>query len=175
MLLKALYDFAHSRKLLGDLAFAPKAIRWVIQLDQQGNLIGAGPIDTSEDGKRGKEFLTPLTNRAKVSGGIAEFLADGITAVFGLDSDPEKDKDNARKRRERDDNNAAKHEDFWKQVREAFEETEHLALPALLNFHQSTGPQPQFLRWGVSKDAEANEKPAWWLRTAKGEELKLKA
>src|SRR5437870_10073973 len=149
MLLKALYDFAQSRKLLGELAFAPKAIRWVIQLDQRGNLIGAGPIDTSEDGKRGKEFLAPLTSRAKVAGGIAEFVADGITAVFGLDPDPEKDKDNERKRRERDDNNAAKHEDFWKQVREAFQEGQHPALMALLNFQQTHSLQPPFLRWGV--------------------------
>ncbi|MEO6726792.1 MAG: type I-C CRISPR-associated protein Cas8c/Csd1, partial [Blastocatellia bacterium] len=33
---------------------------------------------------------------------------------------------------------------------------------------------PSFLRWGVSKGAAANEKPAWWLMTAKGEEIKLK-
>ena len=175
MLLKALYDFAHSRMLLGDLAFAPKAIRWVIQLDQQGNLIGAGPIDTSEDGKRGKQFLAPFTSRAKVAGGIAEFLADGVTAVFGVDSDPEKYKDNERRRRERDENNAAKHEGFWRQIREVFQETEHPALLALLNFHQRHSHQLRFLRWGVSKDAEADEKPAWWLTTAKGEELKLKA
>ena len=72
MLLKALYDFAHSRKLLDDLAFAQKAIRWVIQLDAEGNLLGV--LDTSEDGKRGKEFSAPFTSRPKVAGGVAEVI-----------------------------------------------------------------------------------------------------
>lgn len=174
MLLKSLYDFAHSRKLLDDLAFAPKAIRWVIQLDSDGNLIGAGPIDTSEDGKRGKEFSAPITSRPKVAGGIGEFLADGITAVFGLDPDPEKHKDNERKRRERDANNLAKCEDFWRQIQQAVDETKHDALSALDRFHKAVGRQPSFLRWGVSNEAQANEKPWWWLMTARGDEIKLK-
>jgi len=173
MLLKALYDFAHSRKLLDDLAFAPKAIRWVIQLDDGGHLIGAGPIDTSEDGKRGKEFSAPLTSRPKVAGGIAEFLADGITALFGLDMEPEKDKDNERKRKDRDANNAAKLEDFKRQIDQAFADTQHPSLEILRSFYRNN-PSPPFLRWGVSKEALANEKPAWWLMTAKGEEVKLK-
>ena len=173
MLLKALYDFAHSRKLLDDLAFAPKAIRWVIQLDAEGNLIGAGPIDTSDDGKRGKEFSAPLTSRAKNAGGIAEFLADGLIAVFGLDFEPEKDRENERKRQERDANNAAKLTDFKQQIEQALSDTQHPSLQALLNFYGS-GSAPAFLRWGVGKEAAANEKPLWWLTTAKGEEVKLK-
>lgn len=174
MLLKSLYDFAHSRKLLDDLAFAPKAVRWVIQLDSNGNLIGAGPIDTSEDGRRGKEFSAPITSRPKVAGGIGEFLADGITALFGLDPDPEKDKDNERKRRERDANNVAKYEDFWRQIQKAADETKHDALSALVGFHEAVEHQPSFLRWGVSKEAQVNENPAWWLTTARGDEIKLK-
>jgi CRISPR-associated protein Csd1 len=173
MLLKALYDFSHSRKLLDDLAFAPKAIRWVIQLDGEGHLLGAGPIDTSEDGKRGKEFSAPLTSRAKNAGGIAEFLADGMIAVFGLDSEPEKDRENERKRQERDANNAAKLADFKQQIERALSDTQHPSLQALLNFYGS-GSAPTFLRWGVSKEATADEKPLWWLTTAKGEEVKLK-
>jgi CRISPR-associated protein Csd1 len=171
MLLKALYDFAHSRKLLVDLAFAPKAIRWVIQLDSEGNLIGAGPIDTSEDGRRGKLFSAPLTTRPKVAGGIAEFLADGITALFGLDMEPEKDIDNERKRKDRDANNAAKFEDFWRQVQMAFDETQYGALFALLKLREIGFQHNTFLCW---KTKEKAEKPAWWLTTAKGEEVKLK-
>ncbi|MGI9167747.1 MAG: type I-C CRISPR-associated protein Cas8c/Csd1, partial [Pyrinomonadaceae bacterium] len=174
MLLRCLYDFAHSRKLLEDLAFAPKAIRWVMQLDSDGNLIGAGPIDTSEDGKRGKEFSAPITSRPKVAGGIGEFLADGITAVFGLDPDPDKHKDNERKRRERDANNLAKCEDFWRQIQQAANETKHDALSAPLRFHEVLGQQPSFLRWGVSKEPQVNEKSAWWLSTARGDEIKLR-
>ena len=105
MLLKHLYDFAHSRKILDDLAFAPKAIRWIIPLDNQGNLIGDGLIETEGEKNRGKEFLAPRTSLDKGVGGIAEFLADGLTAVFGLDADPEK-RLTEKQRRDRDANNA---------------------------------------------------------------------
>ncbi|MEP7336195.1 MAG: type I-C CRISPR-associated protein Cas8c/Csd1 [Acidobacteriota bacterium] len=171
MLLKALYDFAHSRKLLDDLAFAPKAIRWVIQLDAEGNLLGV--MDTSEDGKRGKEYSAPFTSRPKVAGGVAEFLADGITALFGLDMEPEKDLDNERKRKDRDANNAAKLKDFNRQIEQALADTQHSSLRVLQTFYRDN-PTPSFLRWGVSKETAANEKPAWWLMTAKGVEIKLK-
>ena len=100
MLLKLLYDFAHSRKLLDDLAFTTKNIRWIIPLDREGNLIGSGLQETTGVKKRGMEYSAPQTTRPKVAGGIAEFLADGITAVFGLDSDPEKDKGNDKKKKE---------------------------------------------------------------------------
>ncbi|MBS1791835.1 MAG: type I-C CRISPR-associated protein Cas8c/Csd1 [Acidobacteria bacterium] len=171
MLLKALYDFAHSRHLLDDLAFAPKAIRWVIQLDVAGNLLGV--VDTSEDGKRGKEFSAPFTSRPKVAGGIAEFLADGITALFGLDMEPENDKDNERKRKDRDANNTAKLADFKRQLSQAYADTQHPALAALTNFYGDHS-MPAFLRYGLSQQAGANEKSSWWLTTAKGEEVKLK-
>lgn len=171
MLLKALYDFAHSRKLLDDLAFAPKAIRWVIQLDAEGHLLGV--VDTSEDGKRGKEFSAPMTSRPKVAGGVAEFLADGITALFGLDMEPEKDLENERKRKDRDANNAAKLKDFKQQIDQALAETQHESLKVLQTFYLRN-QIPSFLRWGMSQNADANEKPAWWLTTAKGNEIKLK-
>lgn len=44
MLLHALTEFAHNRRLLDDLAFAPKSIRWLIPLTVDGQLIGAGPL-----------------------------------------------------------------------------------------------------------------------------------
>ena len=172
MLLKALYELAHSRKLLDDLAFNTKAIRWVIQLDAQGNFLGIVPTG---DDKRGKEFSAPQTTRPKVAGGVAEFLADGITAVFGLDSDPEKDKDNEKRRKDRDQNNAAKQADFWQQVEAAFAETQHSSLQALLRFKAQHTTQPDFLRWGHKQDSDGKEKPAWWLTTAEGSEVKLAA
>ncbi|MGI8733830.1 MAG: type I-C CRISPR-associated protein Cas8c/Csd1, partial [Pyrinomonadaceae bacterium] len=173
MLLRHLYDLAQSRKLLDDLAFTDKAVRWVIALDGEGQQIGTGPQETSGERNRGKTYNVPKTDRPKVAGGIAEFLADGITAVFGLDSDPEKDKENENKRRDRDANNAAKCEDFWQQVHDAYDATEHPALKALLQFRAQTAAQPSFLRWGTSVEAKISEKPAWWLRTATGAEVKL--
>ncbi len=168
MLLKALYDLAHSRKLLDDLAFTKKTIRWVIQLDPEGNLLGFTPTG---DDKRGKEFSAPQTSRPKVAGGVAEFLADGITAVFGFDADPDKDKDNEKRRRDRDKNNAEKHRDFWQQIRVAFEKTKHPALQALLNFQQKHLANIDFLKW----EAREGQKPAWWLKPAAGNEVKLGA
>jgi CRISPR-associated protein Csd1 len=172
MLLKALYELAHSRNLLDDLAFNNKAVRWVIQLDSQGNFLGIVPTG---DDKRGKEFSTPQTSRPKVAGGVAEFLADGITAVFGFDSDPEKDKDNEKRRRDRDQNNAAKRDDFWQQIEVAFTETQHPSLQSLLNFKQQYLTEPNFLRWGNKLDSDGKDKPGWWLTTAAGGEVKLAA
>jgi len=173
VLLRHLYDLAQSRSLLNDLAFAPKAIRWVIALDEAGNLLGSGPIETTGEKNRGREFSAPQTSRPKVAGGVAEFLADGITALFGLDSDPEKDAANAKKRRERDANNAAKYKDFWQQIEQAQAATQHPALKAILQFRAQMGNSPAFLRWGTSREARAGEKAAWWLASTSGAEVKL--
>ena len=90
MLLQHLNDFANSRKLFDNLAFRPKAVRWIITLDDAGKLEGRGLVETEGEKRRGKEFDCPQTMGAKNSGGMAEFIADNITAVFGLDTDPEK-------------------------------------------------------------------------------------
>ncbi|MGB7749334.1 MAG: type I-C CRISPR-associated protein Cas8c/Csd1 [Verrucomicrobiia bacterium] len=172
MLLKHLYDFAVSRKLLDDLAFAPKAVRWIIELDTNGNLIGEGPQATGDD-KRGKEFPSPQTTRPKVAGGVSEFLADGLTAVFGLDPDPEAVMTN-KKRADRDANNARKRDNFWRQINEASAQTKHTGLEAVRCFaNQIRTVQPPFLRWGKSVEGKASDKSAWWLRTASGGEVRL--
>jgi CRISPR-associated protein Csd1 len=168
MLLKALYELAHSRNLLDDPAFTRRAVRWVIALDADGNLLGITPTG---DEKRGKEFSVPQTSRPKVAGGVAEFLADGITAVFGLDSDPEEDKDNEKRRRDRDQNNADKCDDFWQQIQTAYDVTKNPSLNALINFRKARLGRLDFLKW----EARENQKPAWWLKTAAGNEVKLKA
>jgi CRISPR-associated protein Csd1 len=172
MLLKHLYDLAQSRHLLDDLAFAPKAIRWVIDLDASGNLLGAGPQATGDD-KRGKEFNCPQTTRPKVAGGVSEFLADGLTAVFGLDPDPDAPMPE-KKRVDRDANNLRKREDFWRQMSEASAQTKHIGFEAVQRFSVQikTGPPP-FLRWGKSAEGKSSDKSAWWLRTASGSEVRL--
>jgi CRISPR-associated protein Csd1 len=172
MLLKHLYDFAVSRKLLDDLAFAPKAVRWIIELDASGNLLGAGPQATGDD-KRGKEFSCPQTTRPKVAGGVSEFLADGLTAVFGLDPDPDAPMP-AKKRADRDTNNARKLADFWQQMNEAGKQTKHAGLEAVRRFSdQIETAQPPFLRWGKPAEGKSSDKSAWWLRSASGGEVRL--
>jgi len=174
MLLKALYDFAHSRELPDDLAFAPKAIRWVIQLDHEGNVIGI--LDTSEDGRAGHKFPeAPKVSGSKNSGGVAEFLADRVTGVFGIEPEPEKLSADEKKRQARLKNNEAKHLNFWRQIQEAYTITQNQALSALLKFHDKVGKNPPFLRWGVKEGAKAGERSAWWIRTVKGEEFRYNA
>jgi CRISPR-associated protein Csd1 len=65
MLLKLLYDFAISKKLLDDTAFVLKPVRWIIQLDNDGQLIDDGLVETfvNED-KKAHEFSIPKTTRA---------------------------------------------------------------------------------------------------------------
>lgn len=171
MLLKHLYDLAVSKDLLSDLAFAPKAVRWIIVLDIDGNLIGDGPQSTGDD-KRGKEYPCPQTTRAKVAGGVSEFLADGLTAVFGLDPDPEALMPE-KKRADRDANNARKWADFWEQITEASTVLPQTNLKSLLSFRNKMDSQPPaFLRWGKATDGKS-DKSAWWLRTATGSEVRL--
>ena len=173
MLLKHLYDFAISRKLLDNLAFKSKAVRWIIALDDTGNFVGQGPVETVGERKgKGKEFSCPQTTRPKNAGGVAEFMADSITAVFGLDTDPEEPM-SENKRKDRDENNRQKYDDFWAQIERAHEETHGLVLKSLLAFKPEPGQVPSFLRWGTSSDPKPQEKSAWWITKADGEEVKL--
>ena len=172
MLLQHLNDFANSRKLLDDLAFRPKAVRWIITLNDAGNLEGRGLVETEGEKRRGKEFDCPQTMGAKNSGGMAEFIADNITAVFGLDTDPEKSMpENTREKRNR--NNRCKYDNFWKQIEQACEETDSQALRCLLNFKPKPEQDPSFLRWGVSSEAKPEEDPTWWITKADGQEVRL--
>lgn len=171
MLLKHLYDFAQARKLLDDLAFSQKPVRWIIDLDASGRLLG-GPQVTGDD-KRGKEFSCPQTTRPKVAGGVSEFLADGLTAVFGLDPDPDAPMPDA-KRASRDLNNAAKQADFWGQIDQAAKVSGDLALQALISFRDNLPALiPQLLRWGTAPDAKSGSKSAWWLQSASGDGMRL--
>ncbi len=162
MLLKALYDLAHSpkRRILADDAFEPRAVRFLITLSPDGRFLGIQ--DTSADGKRGKEFSSvPKTARVK-KGKTAEFLVDGIDSVFGLSPDPTKPKDPNMLR--------AKFEDFWSQIEQASNATSHPGLSAVLKFKpqpfaaSSRGSAPEFL---------LEEGGKWRVRTAGGSETQV--
>lgn len=172
MLLRHLNDFAKSRKLLDNLAFKPKAVRWIITLDMEGKLVGQGPVETEGNRNRGSIFDCPQTARPKNAGGVAEFMADGITAVFGLDTNPEQPmSENGRKARNK--NNLRKFGDFWAQIELAHEKTLGPELKILLAFKPEPGQVPPFLRWGISTDAKPRERPVWWITKAGGGEVRL--
>ncbi|MDR0536306.1 MAG: type I-C CRISPR-associated protein Cas8c/Csd1 [Puniceicoccales bacterium] len=185
MLLKHLYDYAISRNLLDDLAFAPKAVRWIIDLDAGGKFLGIVQTTAGDDDKRGKEFSCPQTTRPKTAGGVSEFLADGLTAVFGLEGKMEeveelekkasgtgKEAEKARKKLEdRKQNNADKKTDFWRQIKEAALAINHVGLSSLTSFGGSL--TQDFLDSILQYASKNNAKAAWWLRVSSGEEKKL--
>lgn len=178
MLLQHLYELAQRRKREGDPAFTDpafirKQIRWIIQLDNEGRMRLPGPLDTMGENRKAKEFDKPQAGEAKNAGGKAEFLADTITGLFGLDTAPELYQDREQSRKDRNENNLAKYQDFWQQLGQAHDQTQHQELLALLKFNQATGTKPTFLRWGVGKKPKAKEKPAWWITTATGDESRF--
>jgi CRISPR-associated protein Csd1 len=136
MLLKALHDFAHQRKLLDDLAFSPKAVRWIIELDENGNLLGGGPSPAGDD-KRGKEFLCPRLLSDSNSGTIAGFLVEAVDGMFSLSPNPQKPKNPGKL--------AAKTEHFWQQLRDCQKATGNRQLNAVLKFRDSIGDGVPFL------------------------------
>ena len=165
MLLKALYDYAYSRNLLNDLAFTPKPVRWIIDLDSEGNLIGTGPVDTSDDGKRGKDFSCPRTSKNKNAGGVAEFLVEGLPALFGQDGDLKKlNKLSESKRKARVDNNDAKRQAFRSLLVSCAQEIS--CVKPCVRFLDSVHDIPSFL--SIKDDT-------WWLVPAAGDPVKLGA
>ncbi len=175
MLLQHLNDFANSRKLLDDPAFEPKAVRWIIPIDSDGKLVGKGPIETvGENKNKGKIYLCPKTVGNKNAGGIGDFLADGITSLFRLESDPEsRTKRTPTQQEKRDKNNNDKFDDFWRKINDAHHATQNHLLKAIKQFQLERGEIPSFLEWNLSENPKKNEKPAWWITTSSGEKVKL--
>lgn len=164
MLLKHLYDYALSRNLLADPAFIPKAVRWIIDLDPEGNLIGQGPTKIG-DKNQGQKYPCPQTTRAKNAGGVAEFLANGITAMFGLESnwkEVDKKRNNAKWLSDRNKNNDAKKTDFWRQMQECGKSC--TAIAACQKYIERNTSTPSFLR----KDGSV-----WKITDASGTEITL--
>lgn len=169
MLLRHLYNFAISKKLLENLAFEEKSVKWIIELDSNGIFLGCS---STGDEKKTKKFSCPKTSRSKNGGGVAEFLADGITALFGLEPEPEKERTPNQKAKQ-EVNNLQKHQEFWKLIEEAFHYTHNPALSAVLQFKTKyLNGVPFFIRYGFSKKEEQGNK-CWWIASASEIETKL--
>ncbi|MGO9302701.1 MAG: type I-C CRISPR-associated protein Cas8c/Csd1 [Candidatus Korobacteraceae bacterium] len=165
MLLKLLYDFAVSRGLPDALAFKPGTpVRWIVNLDPDGNLVGAGPVETEGgDRNKGKEYDVPKTSRPTGGGQVADFLVDDIGAIFELKAKLQEGPN------ERATSNLkAKHEDFWRQITEAHAKTGRPEFKTILRFReQLAGNAPSFLR----KDLAGP--PKWMVKRAGGDEIRL--
>jgi CRISPR-associated protein Csd1 len=164
MLLKHLYDFAISRKLLDDLAFRRDTpVRWIIHLDVNGNLVASGPQETEGPRRnKGHEYSVPKTSRATNSGTVADFLVDDIGAIFCLNTKPG-DPPNERAILKL----KAKHEDFWRQIREAKDTTGDSRFNAVLDFYSRLdGKAPSFLRLDENADG-------WLVKSASGVDKSL--
>lgn len=165
MLLKHLYDFAESRRLFDHLPFKPETpVRWIIELDSNGKVIGDGPRETQgAERNKGKEYDVPKTIRPTGGGQVADFLVDDIGAIFALNTKPDKElKPRAVI------NLKAKHEDFWRQIKEADAATGNPVFKSLLRFHENLGgAAPGFLR------LDSTDSPKWMVRQASGGEVRL--
>ena len=164
MLLKALYDFALTKNLLEDPAFIQKPVRWIIYLDKTGQLIGCGPVETHvNEKKKSQEFSIPKTTRPAGSGQVSDFLVDDIGAIFNLNPKP------GGELNQRSMNNLRrKHDDFWRQISEAFSATRCAAFASLLGYHERLQRNPpSFLR------LETTGVPKWMIRKADGSEVKF--
>ena len=149
MLLQALYDYAHSRNLLNDLAFADKTVRWIIDLDANGDLIGTGPIDTASlEEKNGRKYFCPRTSKNKNAGDVPEFLVDGSSAIFSQQSDSSK--------------TAAKQKAFRNLLVACAQEVS--SVQACVAFLDNVRDIPPFL---------SNQDGEWWITSAAGQSVKL--
>ncbi len=156
MLLKALYELAHSRQLLDDLAFKDKPIRWVIELNEQGDLIGLGPIQLG-DKKKGLVKKCPRIIGDTNSGKVADFLVEGIDGMFGLSPDPKKPKSPEKM--------AAKRDHFWLQIRECALATNEIAMIAITEYWQKQKDSiPKFLEL---------QNESWRVISSAGEKIAL--
>ncbi len=158
MLLQALNEFyARATKpdsngdvLIEEAAFNQKYVRWIIPLKIDGTLEGGGLIENPEIKKGGVAFSLPKTNRPKVAGGVAEFLWEGLEAIFNLKADLEAVEPNEKKRLSQDNNRLAKFDDYWRQIEAARDASDSRLLETVLKFRENyvSADAPPFLRWG---------------------------
>lgn len=129
MLLEKLRHYA-DRLDLPPPMYQKTPIRWLIDLDHSGNLVGNGLTMTTSGKKgkndRGKEYQAPHIGRTAIR---AKLLADTGEYVLGIARDPKKqgwvDKC---------------HRTFVNQVRECATETKEPSVNAVLHFLENTDP-----------------------------------
>ncbi len=137
MLLKELSAYFDRLGSVAPPMYQKTPIRWLIDLDGEGRLLGFVPTEGTAKGKRdrGKEFFAPHIGRA--SGVRAKLLADNGEYVLGIARDPSK-QDRV------DDCHGA----FLEEVRKCAIATHEPALEAVMTFLQ----QGQVASSGIPQD-----------------------
>lgn len=127
MLLQKLRELSER---MGDLApamYAPTRIRWLLQIDEQGRLVGPGFVATEADHPRGQERVAPHVQRS--SGVRAKLLADNAEYVLGIPRDPAKA-----------DRVASCHRAFVEEVERCAEATKEPSVEAVRRFLAELAP-----------------------------------
>jgi len=106
--------------------YGKMAVKWIVELDDNGNCQGITATTSGKKNDRGKEFLAPHIGRA--SGIKAKLLADNGEYVLGKARD-ETDRKNVDKR-----NNA-----FVELLSQAINSTAEPTIQAVLNFYEKVG------------------------------------
>lgn len=177
MIIHSLYQYAKEQGFLSleRRAFKKARIHWVIDLNDDGQVLGI--IDTSEGWHQ-----CPQTLRYKGVGGVADFLVDSTTALFGIDINDKSSSLSEKQAAKRHANNRAKYDDFWRQISEGYEQTRSPLLESCLKFKNDFACAPEFLRWGKKRSDEPTtpplitskkSKPCWWIQLIDGQEKKL--
>ncbi len=123
MLLQRLVEYADRQDDLAPPLYTKAWVRYVIELDRDGNLLNPEPIDLAESGnRRGQQRQVPKVQRSGLA--IRPYLlADNAEYTLGLARDPS--------RKERAQNC---HQGYLDLLQVCVEETENPLITAVLNF-----------------------------------------
>lgn len=132
MILQRLYELALRERLLEDVAFEEQPIPFIIKLGNQGEYHGiearrgeivvpsrkkGGEPKRSPD--KGKALSMPRAHGNTANPGFARFFGDTLPRVLPINEE---------------EKNRRSRETFWKQIRQAAEETNDAAIQAVLAF-----------------------------------------
>ena len=160
MLIQALYDFYQRAEdddsIELEAGFAFENVNIKINIDKNGNYDSAVILDFESKGTK-----VPRTIRPTVSGEVAEFLCAGLDAIFGISPNPEKPKDSKKLKN--------KHADYWKQIEECYQFTQHEGIKALLKFRNKylVLNECSIIEWKKPENESRKESSAWFLGSEK--------
>lgn len=142
MILQKLIDYAATLDLPPAM-YEPLAIKYVFEMDMNGNLTGTAILDGGrKNNDPGKELIVPAISKA--SGISARLLVDNGEYVCGVRKPPKKE-ETEEKRIESEAKVSKRHDAFILLLNKCAEETGSEAVRAILNFYGKTDYQDRFI------------------------------